>query len=273
MTTYSETICFTRQALEASLLPALSQDEEPALKSVLSAKLCSNIDILRKTVVSNKIEGEQHEGNYGNKRDFAFFQDQFSGIACTASMVQHASTSVLKEQYTKHIESQKSHRFSVDFDQDNYSESPVLQEPVEDIASRSRSGDQDDEKLAELRNRLLGKKQDHIDVASDPGSSMEKQMQLQNNIQEELLSDMSQLVSGLKQGAEAFQAALDDDSTVLKATELGLQATSRSLVDLGGKLKKYHNSKVGFLFYMTCLLFMFISLLVTYLIIKIFRKM
>ncbi|SCU81183.1 LAFA_0C03180g1_1 [Lachancea sp. 'fantastica'] len=272
MTAISETLSYTKHAFETCHLPALSSDEEPALKNVLSAKLCSNLDVLRKSVVNSKIEGKEHERDADSKGDFARFQDQFADIQYTVSMVHHSSMSALKEQYAKHMESQKPHRFSVDFDQEINS-SPETQIQIEDVASESKNDDQDDEKLAELRNRLLGKHQNHTGDTSEPGSSMEKQIQVQNNIQEELLSDMSQLVSGLKQGAEAFQAALDDDSTVLKATELGLQATSRSLIDLGGKLKKYHNSKVGILFYLTCLLFMFISLLVTYLIIKIFPKM
>ncbi|SCU84107.1 LAME_0C08262g1_1 [Lachancea meyersii CBS 8951] len=268
MTADSDSLVYTKQALEPCVFQELPLVKEPVLQKVLSAKLLANLDILRKSAVESRINGDDSHG----KDMLSQFQNQFSGMSCTASMVQHASTLALDAQYTQHQEALKSSRLSVDFDKDATPEGP-LPAALDQLESKIGPSGRNDENLTELRNRLLGKNGDKPGLVSESNSPMEKQMQVQNNIQEELISDMSQLVSGLKQGAEAFQAALNDDSTVLKATEIGLQATSRSLHDLGGKLKRYHNSKVGLLFYLTCILFMFVSLIITYLIIKIFPKM
>ncbi|SCU79753.1 LADA_0B02938g1_1 [Lachancea dasiensis] len=260
---------YIKEALEPLTSEQLIADEDPVLGEILSTKVLANIDTLRNSVVQGEL-GTQRGPN-GNEEQLGRFRKHFSELECTALMVQSVSTNKLKEQYEHHVRDLRSKRLSVDFDANTSPES--LEDSVENLSAAGGIEDQD-ESLGELRLRLLGKKNERSSTSLGTSEhTMENQMQVHDNIQTELIDDMSQLISGLKVGAEAFQAALEEDSTVLKATELGLQATSRSLTNLGGKLKKYHNSKVGLLFYLGCILFIFLSLATTYLIIKIFPKM
>ncbi|SCU99338.1 LANO_0F01508g1_1 [Lachancea nothofagi CBS 11611] len=269
MTSCTNNFSHIRQALEPCVSEGFNSDEDPILRNVLSTKLLANLNILRKMAVESEL-GLRTE----RPSDLNSYRNNFNELECTALMVRCVSTNAIKEQYAQQTELSRRKRLSVDFDSEKIPEE--LEKSDNSLQSStvgSSSCPDDDESLGDLRNRLLGNKLENHESGAGLNTSMEKQMQVQDNLQEELINDMSQLVSGLRMGAEAFQTALNEDSTILKATELGLQATSRSLTNLGGKLKKYHNSKVGLLFYLGCILFMFLSLIVTYLVIKIFPKM
>lgn len=256
---------YLKRVWEPEVLKELTTCEDAALQNLLSSKTVANLTILREAAVESQLGSREDQlGGLDN------YRKEFSDLECVALTTQHQSKNALIAHYTQCIEMTKAKRLSVDFDANSRSESPDNMESVE---KRAPSISKEDESLGELRNRLLGKRRGSSFSGSDENATSEKQMQVHDNLQQELLKDMSQLVSGLRSGAEAFQNALEEDSTVLKAAELGLQATSRSLTSLGGKLKKYHNSKVGLLFYLGCILFMFLSLLLTYMIVKIFPKM
>ncbi|CUS21320.1 LAQU0S02e11012g1_1 [Lachancea quebecensis] len=254
-----------KRALEPVVVEELSFSDDPVVQDIISTKALANLALLRKSAVESQLRAHEHGGS-----ELDEYRSAFKDLECSALMAKHSSRTKLSAEHERLVESMKSKRYSVDFDLEDTSR---YDEDVEIIEKTTGPENDGEESLGQLRSRLLGNRRGSSSSGADQGATTEKQMQVHNNLQEELISDMSQLVSGLKIGAEAFQNALEEDSTVLKATELGLQATSRSLTNLGGKLKKYHNSKVGLLFYLGCILFMFLSLLLTYMIVKIFPKM
>ena len=132
-----------------------------------------------------------------------------------------------------------------------------------------------DYELSELRRRLLGKYRHHQSLgetghAADENESIDRQIESHDNIQQDLIQDMTKLVNSLKQGAVAFQSALDDDNQVLGAAEIGIQVASRGIADISGKLGRYDRKKLGYLFYIGAALFMFFGLIITFVIIKLF---
>lgn len=263
MTEYMERIGYLKDRLESSYVEETSNVDN-LLRNLLNAKLSSNLDRIRDCAVTEQLQSKESATGPLIK-----FQEDFKDLEFRARSVQFETEKDLLSQYTRLVESLKTRRYSVDFDS-----AAVPGAADEDLdAVDLDQKDNEEETLGELRQRLLGKTKDGDSLNSEVHSSVEKQMQVQDNLQEQLVHDMSQLVSSLREGAEAFQNALQEDSTVLKATEIGLQVTSKSLSSLGTKLKKYHNSKFGFFFYIGCTLAMLLGLLITYLIIKIFPKM
>lgn len=100
--------------------------------------------------------------------------------------------------------------------------------------------------------------------------SVDRQIEDQDTLQQDLIQDMSKLVGSLKQGAVAFQSALDEDKQVLGAAEIGIQVASQGLMDVSGKLRKYDKSKLSYLFYITVFIFMILGLVFTFIIIQLF---
>lgn len=162
----------------------------------------------------------------------------------------------MENEYKKYEEGMKTRRYSQDFD------SPQVTEPM-------TTDRQEEESTSELRRRLLGRL--HEDSTQNGARvSVEKQIQDHENIQQTLYEDMTKLVGSLKEGAVAFQEALEEDDKVLGAAEKGIQVASRGLVDISGKLKSYDKSKLGYIFYILTFLFMIIGLCITFIIIKLF---
>lgn len=260
--------------LKRTLKSQYTQDiteEDPYFQYLVTSKLSANLDYIRKSIVTEQLNNKARDKNYLKQ-----YQDEFMGLENETVYILNNSTKAITTDYNNWTRSVKTRRYSIDFD----SSSEVGLEEIEEGGNEkgnmkellSGHSSAEEKSIAQLRKRLLGKRKGSVSLDAD-GSSIDKQMQVQDDLQQNLIQDISQLVTGLRQGAEAFQRALNEDSTVLQATEVGLQATSRNLSTLGGKLKKYHNSKFGFLFYIGCVLFMIFGLLITYLIVKIFPKM
>lgn len=167
----------------------------------------------------------------------------------------------MEKEYNKYESSIKHRRYSEDFDGTHGDEDD----------SKELKINTEDESVAELRKRLLGRLSDKAE--QDAGQSVETQIQNHEDMQQNLYEDMSKLVGSLKQGAVAFQNALEEDQKVLGAAEIGIQVASRGIVYISGKLKTYDKAKLGYLFYILTFLFMFIGLCVTFIIIKIFPAM
>ncbi|SCU96802.1 LAMI_0F07800g1_1 [Lachancea mirantina] len=248
----------------------LQQDLEQSLgqtdafvEFLITNKALSDLNIVRQKAIEQQTSGQK------NNSLPVDWQKQLANVEYNAFSKNSATLQELKRQHDISSQQRKK-KYSVDFDA---VDDTVNKEEEEELELIAKNGSGDESSLAELRSRLLGKNK-NLSVAQDGSEeTVEKAMQVQNSMQEELIGDMTQLVSSLRQGAAAFQTALQEDTTVLKATEIGLQTTSKSLSTLGGKLKKYHNSKFGLLFYLGCILFMIVGLLLTYMIVKIFPKM
>ncbi|EDO19308.1 hypothetical protein Kpol_1036p53 [Vanderwaltozyma polyspora DSM 70294] len=239
--------------------------DDTFLNYLLSTKLENNLNSLRRQFLEN---------NLGNE-EVKKFQNEFKSAEFNSSLTKHDSLSKLKHQYVDYQESIRRRRYSVDFDSETGSAGQTVDDKnMEIISMESISNDgtcnaqKDDVELSELRKRLLGKRGQP--TAEDLDKSAEKQIEDNENIQVSLIEDMTKLVSGLKQGASAFQNALDEDKNVLGAAEVGVQVASRSITDISGKLKSYDKTKLGYLFYITVCLFMILGLILTYIIIKIF---
>ncbi|CDO95637.1 unnamed protein product [Kluyveromyces dobzhanskii CBS 2104] len=235
----------------------LEDEEDPLFKYLTSTKLATNLDTVRKQAIKENIDDPSSDAIDEYQKHFARLEEMVSSL-------NFANVTQLKQKYDTYVESQKTSRYSIDFD-------ATPETLVGDIDNNGiiSNGEaiKDNDSLRDLRQRLMGKRRDSMETE---GESFDKQMQVQEDLQKELVEDMSQLVSGLKQGAEAFQNAIEHDSTVLKAAEIGLQVTSKSLSSLGSRLKKYHNEKIGFFMKLGLLSFIIIGLLVTYLVIKVF---
>ncbi|QEU59082.1 Use1 [Kluyveromyces lactis] len=238
-------------------LSLFQDDEDPFYHYLISTKLATNLNTVRKLAIKNNLDDPSSDA-------VDRYQKNFSRLEESVGSISFSKASKLQQKYDAYQESQKKRRYSVDFDATP--DVPIGDEVDVDIISNVEVIN-DNDSLKELRQRLMGKRRGSADTE---GESFDKQMQIQDDLQKELVEDMSQLVSGLRQGAEAFQNAIEHDSTVLKAAEIGLHVTSKSLSSLGSRLKKYHNEKIGFFMKLGLLSFIIIGLLVTYLVIKVF---
>ncbi|GAV56385.1 hypothetical protein ZYGR_0BB01620 [Zygosaccharomyces rouxii] len=232
---------------------------DPLLSYLLNTKHLSNLNILTTDAVKSDLKG------YSRGNNILRYQECHGKLEFECFENQQDKLWLMAKEYRACEESQKTKRFSVDFDVPGVESNTSMDAAAEEELVREDSSDQ--EGLTELRRRLLGRRQS---VGSDHGRSTDRQIEDQDNLQNELVQDMTKLVGSLRQGATAFQNALDEDKFVLDAAEIGVQVASRSLTDISGKLKKYDKKKLGYLFYVLATLFMIIGLLVTFVIIKLF---
>ncbi|CAR29995.1 ZYRO0G21846p [Zygosaccharomyces rouxii] len=232
---------------------------DPLLSYLLNTKHLGNLSVLTADAVKSDLKG------YGRRNNILQYQEQYGKLEFECFENQQDRLSLMSKEYRTCEESQRTRRFSVDFDVPGVESTASINGAVEEELGREESADQ--EGLTELRRRLLGRRHS---VGSDVGRSTDRQIEDQDNLQNELVQDMTKLVGSLRQGATAFQNALDEDKFVLDAAEIGVQVASRSLTDISGKLKKYDKKKLGYLFYILATLFMIIGLLVTFVIIKLF---
>ena len=233
------------------------------------------------------------------------YHSKYSELEFTTSRTKHESLRRLKAQYQHYQELVKKRRYTVNFDTaaldnpDGYGEplkvdsttgndstadtsvprGSVSTESITNVKTTNTdttTGSKvDDYELSELRRRLLGKYRHHQSSgetghAVDENESIDRQIESHDNIQQDLIKDMTKLVNSLKQGAVAFQSALDEDNQVLGAAEIGIQVASRGIADISGKLGRYDRKRLGYLFYIGAALFMFLGLIITFVIIKLF---
>ncbi|KAL6939568.1 hypothetical protein ACO0RG_003411 [Hanseniaspora osmophila] len=142
---------------------------------------------------------------------------------------------------------------------------------IENIDNSYSSKQQRNKDLQSLKERLFqrgGSLNSIINTENDNSVNRE------DEIQGSLITEISQLTSTLKENAQQFDQKLNSaDKDVLSKTETNLSKTSVQLSGLGTKLAKFSNSRLGVMFYLSCVFFMIMSLLLTYMIIKIFPEM
>ncbi|KAL3233720.1 Protein transport protein USE1 [Nakaseomyces bracarensis] len=213
------------------------------------------IDFLVSSKESRNIECRRQHAVVAGQTET--YEAEYSAAAYEYDTKCHRLLKEMENEYKKYEAGLKTRRYSQDFD------SAQEAEAIMDSANK------EEESTSELRKRLLGRL--HEDEGeSGAHVSVEKQIQDHENIQQTLYEDMSKLVGSLKQGAVAFQEALEEDEKVLGAAEKGIQVASRGLVDISGKLKSYDKSKLGYIFYILTFFFMIIGLCITFIIIKLF---
>lgn len=118
---------------------------------------------------------------------------------------------------------------------------PTVAKPV--ASGRSVEGDN----LAELRNRLLSRRSNALDLSK---MSLEGQNDAHQARQDSLLGDMLGLVGQLKENVNRFNEALETDTAVLKDTTKGLEKVGSAAGQIGQRLKLYNQrGKLGFWFY------------------------
>lgn len=235
----------------------LEQGSDAFLAYLINTKYLNNLNIIRADAVENDLK-------YQGKNDcISKYQQSHRALEFECFEQQENKISSLARIYSEYQESQKTRKFSVDFDAANVE--PTVKDISEEEIIREESPDTDG--LTELKRRLLGKRPSG---EHDAEKSAEKQIEDQDNLQNDLVQDMTKLVGSLKRGASAFQSALEEDKFVLDAAEIGVQVASRSLTNVSGKLKKYDKKKLGYLFYILTTIFMILGLLVTFIIIKLF---
>lgn len=237
-----------------------TKDSDAFFKYIMSIKLAGNLKCLREQAVMDQLLNSDESIKFVDSEDFNDLE-----YKCTNLL--HRYKKDLLEAYRDFNKTAKTRCHDVGFDRTSFQK---LDEMIESKET-SVLQDEDSDSVQQLRNRLLKKSSTGDNMSHE--KSYEKQMQVHKGLQHELISDMTRLVGSLKEGATAFQDALQEDSTVLKATEIGLQVTSKSLSLLGTKLKKYNKTRVGFFFYAGCALFILLSFLSTYMIIRIFPSM
>lgn len=247
--------------LKDNLFHDIDVADEPFITYLLSTKLSENLNILRTTAISRQINAANEQQNDDAIKDF---QDEFPSIAFDSLQRQRKVLKVMEDQYNQYQESTKTNRYTFDFDSPHIDET----EPNAVVQGQDKALDADTS-VAELRKRLLGHRADESNGLESEKSS-ERQIEDQDNLQNSLIEDMTKLVGSLKQGATAFQNALNEDKAVLSAAEIGVQVASTSLTDISGKLKKYDKKKLGYIFYITVFISMLVGLLVTFIIIQLF---
>lgn len=237
----------------------IQQADNPLLSYLLNTKHLGNLGVLRADAVENDLKG------YGRRDDILQYQDYHRKLEFECFQDQDEMLTCMSKQFSTYEKNQRTRRYSVDFDAPTVEPTASIDDVVGDKLTREESSDQ--QGLTELRRRLLGRRQSMV---LEPGKSTDRQIEDQDNLQNELVHDMTKLVGSLRQGATAFQNALEEDRFVLDAAEIGVQVASRSLTDIGDKLKRYDRKKLGYLFYILATLSMIIGLLVTFVIIKLF---
>lgn len=246
----------------------INESDDPFLSYLLSTKLEKNIDNLRTNILLSTIISTDN---------IKEVQSDYSRIEFCTSMIQHDVLSIMERNYHKYQNETKKRRYSIDFDTQVLSTDlrdgiDLLELIPNDDGEKTGILD-GDESLMELRRRLLGRNSTDDGTAREidgESISTEKQIKDNENIQQSLIEDMTKLVSSLKQGSTAFQNALDEDNNVLGAAEIGIQVASRNLTDIGGKLRSYDKTKLGYLFYISVVIFMILGLFITFMIIKVF---
>ncbi|EJS43741.1 use1p [Saccharomyces arboricola H-6] len=235
---------------------------DPFLNYILSSKQLANLDRLRRKAVSKQLE---LSADNKNPEEFLKYQNMYRTKAFECLQNKHDTHKIMESQYESYQRNSKTRRYSVDLDSVHAADTnPQDSNLNEDFLDRN----EDDEAVMELRKRLLGKQQNK--VGYEPTKSVDRQIEDQDNLQQDLIQDMSKLVGSLKQGAVAFQSALEEDKQVLGAAEIGIQVASQGLMDVSGKLRKYDKSKLGYLFYITVFIFMILGLVFTFIIIQLF---
>lgn len=251
------------EALKSNLYSEIEGVDDPFLAYLLSTKLSENLNILRTSIVDKQLNSAESQPANGN---MAQYQDDYPSLAFKCSQKQYQMLDIMEKKYNDYHTMAKVRRYSVDFDAPNEG----VIEPLEREYQNEKEVEESSEGIAELRKRLLGKRASDGISGVDSEKSIERQIEDQNNLQDNLLEDMTRLVGSLKQGATAFQNALDEDKFVLSAAEIGVQVASTSLTDISGKLRKYDKKKLGYLFYITVFFVMIVGLIVTFIIITIF---
>ncbi|CAI4039181.1 hypothetical protein SMKI_07G1540 [Saccharomyces mikatae IFO 1815] len=236
---------------------------DPFLIYVLNTKQLSNLDRLRKKAVTKQLE---LSADNKNSEEFLKYQHMYQTEAFECSQKRHDSHKIMENEYELYQRSSKTRRYSIDLDSVPAADmDPQAVNSNEDFLDR----DEDNDAVMELRKRLLGKQQSK-GLGYESTKSVDRQIEDQDTLQQDLIQDMSKLVGSLKQGAVAFQSALDEDKQVLGAAEIGIQVASQGLMDVSGKLKKYDKSKLSYLFYITVFIFMILGLVFTFIIIQLF---
>lgn len=236
----------------------------PFLLNILNNKFAYNLDTCKKNSIKQSLDSL-------NSSILNEYQDQLGSLEIKSSDVKFKTLQLIHLQYENYENSLKTRKYSIDFDKPSNS----LDNNTTADEEYQEGKDDEEYEIQQLRERLLGKKGRHGSIEDndlDPNKpvSIEKQLQNHENIQENLVQDMTKLVSSLKDGAIAFQTALDEDQKILGAAEIGIQVASKGISNVSGKLKQYNKKKLGWIFYITTTIFMIIGLIVTFIIIKLF---
>lgn len=238
-----------------------TNQHSPFLTHILNNKFSHNLTICKENSIKQSLSAS--EGSFINT-----YQEQLGSLEVKTSNFNYQTLQLMQDEYDKYQKQLKTRRYSVDFDKPMNLTSN--ENELENINDSDNISENDDDEIHQLRQRLLGKKRTSAVDNGDGTVSIDKQLQNHENIQENLVQDMSKLVSSLKAGAVAFQTALDEDEKILGAAEIGIQVASRGISNVGGKLKSYNKNKLGWLFYIMVTIFMIVGLLVTLVIVKLF---
>ncbi|CCE65886.1 hypothetical protein TPHA_0N01050 [Tetrapisispora phaffii CBS 4417] len=248
----------------------MESQEDPFLMYLLNNKQDKNISFLRRS----KLKGDA----IVNSELLKSWQLKFSKLEYASKSNKYKYLNKLQKEYNKLQEESKRRRLTVDFDSNEAVDTvrDIAEDKIESIADEgdgfTSSIEQEDEGLVQLRKRLLGglNDGDGTNAAESYNKTVENQIEENEGLQNGLIEDMTKLVSSLKEGATAFQNALDEDKNVLGAAEIGMQVASKSLTNVSGKLKSYDRKKLGYLFYVCVSIFMVLGLFTTFIIIKLF---
>lgn len=127
---------------------------------------------------------------------------------------------------------------------------------------------------ASLRQRLLAQ---GTSTSLDKEASLEKMNEYHETLQEELMSDLSGVVTALKDSAILLSSKIIDDSKILASTNENLLKSLSLMQTVGTSLNGYLNEKtggkIGLLFIIKTMAFVFILTFVMIVLIKILPKM
>ncbi|CCF55875.1 hypothetical protein KAFR_0A04400 [Kazachstania africana CBS 2517] len=240
------------ETLKDKIVDDFESADDSFLSYLLAKKQTVNIDKIRLNTIRESLS---HNGS----AELDANGDMFRSLEFEMRKRSHIFLQTSNEQYRQLQEQMKKRRYSVDFD------SPP--EEIENIPETSMEESVEEDDLTELRKRLLTKS-----AGSETGGNdnIDKQLQEHDNIQSDLMNDMVKLVSNLKDGAVAFQNALEEDEKILNAAEIGIHVASNGIKDMSGRLQKYDKKKLSLWFYLCSMIFMVLGLIVTFVIVRLF---
>ncbi|CCK70891.1 SNAP receptor USE1 KNAG_0F02240 [Huiozyma naganishii CBS 8797] len=230
------------------------------LAFVLNSKFKSNLTQLRHDTVGRVVQED-------DRAALREYQETFPEMEFKSSCKAHQLLKDMQEQYEKYQQSQKVRTYSVDFDKVP-DEAVGARDPAS-VEGIEEPVEGDDDEIHQMRRRLLARRRSSgSDAVAE--ETFDQQLEVNENVQDNLIQDMTKLVGSLKQGAVAFQTALEEDQRVLGAAEIGIQVASKGIQDISGKLSKYDKSKLSWMFYISVTVFMILGLGITFVIIKLF---
>ncbi|KAL6942239.1 hypothetical protein ACO0QE_003407 [Hanseniaspora vineae] len=236
------------------------------IKNLKINKLKTNLSELKMKIIQNEQPVDDYQTYFANLEfDCDYFLHSYKSKCKKHKSLQNELATSQGSATTESIDKRTTNEKENNGDQS-----------IENIDNTYSSKQQHNKDLQSLKERLFQRNtfNSNNKAGNENSNNNNNNNNREDEIQGSLITEITQLTSTLKENAQQFDQKLNTaDKDVLSKTETNLSKTSVQLSGLGTKLAKFSNSRLGIMFYLSCVFFMIMSLLLTYMIIKIFPEM